>query len=120
MDGVNIGSSLAATLNANKPGLFQLANEFSDARAAHAHVLGKPFLTWEARVVVPGVAEEHGINDLGANRQTTVTKDKIRDLRKASSCDWICGVEQDVVLFDDLANWFHGVIQLSHRSRQDS
>ncbi len=68
VNGVNVGLSLSPALNGDKARLFQFTNEFRDARTAHPHVFGQPFLAGKAPFIVPGVAQEHGISDLGPDR----------------------------------------------------
>src|SRR5205809_6852454 len=69
LDGVDVGLALAAALDLDQPGLLQLADQLRNARPCHAHVLGKAILTREAEIVVPTVADEHGVDHLSADRQ---------------------------------------------------
>jgi len=107
MDGVNVGSSLSPALNAYQAGLFQFPHKLGHARPAHAHVLGQPILSRKARIIVPRVAQKHGIGHFGAQRQLGVFQDEIRDLGKASLQHGIDRVQLQILLLEDFPDCFH-------------
>ena len=69
LDGVQVGLALTAARDLNELAAFEFLDKFVGARDAHAHVVGKPFLAGKAMVVVPCVAEEHGVDVFGAHRE---------------------------------------------------
>ena len=109
MNRVKIGFSLAAALNRDTPGAFQFADEFSHTRPAHAHVLGQAILTGKTGLIVPSVAQEHGVNDSCAERKIWVFQNEIRNLGEALRSDWIKRIQRNVLLLYDFPHRFHVV-----------
>lgn len=103
-DGVKVGASLAASLDADHASLLQFTDVLRHTRAAHANGFAERLLAGEALIIVPGIAQEHRVNDLRPERKLRVFQYKIRHLRKAAPGYRIEGsVELDVLLFDDVA-----------------
>lgn len=93
MDGVKVGLALAAPLDADQTDAVQFRDQLRDAHTAHAHVLGQPVLAGKARIIMPGVAQEHGIRDLGPHRKVRVFEDEIGHLREATPDNRIVRVQ---------------------------
>ena len=107
MDGVKVGLALAAPLDADQADPIQFRGQLGNAHPAHAHVLGQTVLAGKARIIVPGVAQEHSISHLGSHREVRVFEDKIWHLREAAPNDQVVGVQLQVLLLDDFPNLFH-------------
>ena len=107
VDGVKVGLPLAATLNGNQTGAFQLSHEFSHPRPAHPHVLGQSVLPWKAGIIVPGIAQKHGVSDFGSRRQFRVLEDEIGDLSEAILEHGIGRVQPQVLLLEDFPDRLH-------------
>ena len=107
MDRVKVGFALSTTLNADQSSPLQLGDQLGDTGPGHAHVRRQPFLTWKTGLIVPGVAEEHGIGNFGADGQFGVFEDEIGDLGKAAAQDRIIRVQLQVLLLEDFSYSFH-------------
>jgi hypothetical protein len=107
MNGINIGFAQSPALNSNESRFFQFTDEFGNTGSAHSHVFGQPLLPWKAGIIVPGVAQEHGVGHLGANGQIGVLENEIRDLGEAAPQHRIIGVELQVLLLDDFPYCLH-------------
>ena len=83
MNLVNICFALAPTLDGYQPRLFQFSDQLGDARPGQAHVIRQPVLPRKARIIMPGVAQEHGVGDFGTHRQACIFQNEIRDLGEA-------------------------------------
>jgi hypothetical protein len=104
-DLIQVGLPLAATGDLNEARPFQLLDELADPRLAHAHVAREPLLAGKATVVVPGVVQEHGIGDFGAQAQLRVLEDEIWYLREAAAHNWVVGRELDIAFTQNVADW---------------
>ena len=107
MNGVEIRLALAASFNRHQFGPLQFPDEFGHARPAHAHVLRQTILARKTRIIVPGIAQKHGIRDLRADGQIRVFEDEIGHLRKATAEDWILRGQMQVMLLEDFPDLFH-------------
>lgn len=110
MDGIEVGFPLSPALDRDQVDTLQFGDQLCDPRTGHAHILRESILAREAGIVVPGVAQKHGVNHLGANRQSAVAQYEIGHLRKTLPDHGIGGIQQNIALLDDLANGLHGVI----------
>ena len=107
MDRIKVRFTLPPAFNGHKPGTLQFTDKFGHARPAHAHVLSQTILPRKTRIIVPGVAQEHGVGDLCTDGKGWVFEDEIGDLREATPDDWIVRGEMQVLLFEDFPDLFH-------------
>jgi hypothetical protein len=79
--------------------LLELGDRAADGRDVGAHVLGETLLAREAEVVVPGIAEQQGVDRLRISREIRIPKNEVGELREAMLRYRIGGVKPHV-LFD--------------------
>src|SRR6266851_2233461 len=87
----------------------KLCNSWS----GYAHVLRQPVLSRKAEIVVPRIAQKHGVGDLRANRDLRIFQNEIRDLGEPSACNRVARRELDIAL-DDRAD--RGQLSFAPRS----
>ena len=107
MDGVKVRFPLSPALDRHQTGGFQFGDQLGDTRPGHAHVLRQPVLSRKTGIVVPGVAQKHGVGDLGANGDIRVFQDEIRDLGKTVLQHGIDRVQLQILLLEDFPDGFH-------------
>ena len=107
MDGVKVGFPLPPPFNSDQAGAFQFPHKFGHAGAAHAHVLRQPILARKTGIIVPGIAQKHGVGDLGTNGEVGVFEDEIGDLGKTTTQHGIVRVQFEVLLLDHFPDGFH-------------
>lgn len=76
----------------------------ADAAIGQSKVLREPFLSGEAIVVLPGVAEQHGERHLVAGAEFLGLEQEVRDLGKAAAGGGVGAFEDDVALLEDIAD----------------
>ena len=83
MQPVEIGLAQSALGDLEKVRALQLIEVGPYASLPCSHVAGKCLLTGIDGIIGPGVFEQHGIGELGANGQLLVGEDEIRDHRES-------------------------------------
>ena len=120
MDGVKVRFSLSPALDGHQTGLLQSGDQLGDTRPGHAHVLRQPVLPRKTRIVVPGVAQKHGVSDFCAHGNVRVFQDEIRDLGKAALQHGISRVQLQILLFEDFPDCFNVWYDYSTRPENPS
>ncbi len=95
---IEICFPLSVLGNCNKIRSFQLFDELIYPPNAHTDIFGQPRLAGEAFLIVPSVAEEHGVNHLRANAELWVFENELGDLAEATLNNRINSVQLDVFL----------------------
>src|SRR5262245_29392223 len=83
VDGVEVGLALSAALDVDEAAVFQLGDGAADGGDVRAHVFSQSFLTREAEVVVPRVAEQECVRGLCVGGQIRIAEDEVGELREA-------------------------------------
>src|SRR5438105_2215981 len=98
VDGIEVGLALSPSGDVDEAAGLKFFDEGVDAADAHPESLGQCVLPWEAKVVVPGVAEKERVGRLGTDRDVGVAKNEIRELGEAVQRNRISAVDVDVLL----------------------
>ena len=80
VDGVKIGFTLTPATDGDQTGGLQFRDQLGHPDTRQAHVTGQPVLTGKTTVVMPGVAQEHGIGDLGPDGNFRIAEDEVGHL----------------------------------------
>jgi hypothetical protein len=97
-DRIEICFPLSALSDCDKIRSFQLFDELIYPPDAHTDILGQPRLAGEAFLIVPSVAEKHGVNHLRADAELWVFKNEVGNLGEATLNNRIDSVQLDVFL----------------------
>ena len=95
-DLVHIGLALSPSFNLDQGRILKLFDEPVDTCNAHTQIVCKALLTREAKIVVPGVAQELRIDDDRTHRQSTVLEEEVGHLGEAVLGNDIGAYELDV------------------------
>ena len=106
MDHVKIGLSLPSALYSNQTGFVQFGDQLGHTHTGHAHVIRQPLLAGKTGVIVPGVAQEHGVGHLRAHGDVGVFEDEIRNLGKAVLQHRIDRVQLQILLLEQFPDFF--------------
>ena len=98
IDGVEVHPSLASSCDFDERTTLKLLDETVNARDAHSNLLRKPLLAGKAKVVVPRITEEQGVDRFCADRNRRVPQNEVRDLSEPVKSHRIGGVELHVAL----------------------
>src|SRR5690606_939601 len=101
--GVDVGASQSPALLFQVAGLLQLFHEAHRRALGDAEVLGERFLAGKAAVLLPGVAQEHRVAELGAGRQAGVAQHDVGHLGKAMGGDGVEPFENDLLVLGQCA-----------------
>ena len=97
MEGIDVGHSLSPSLNREQSLLLKSGDRFRYHAAAASEVVSDLVLAREAVVMVPGVLEELGVDELLAELEGRVVEGNIRYLREPTRGDGIEPHELDVL-----------------------
>ena len=98
MQTVEVRLPQTALLNLQKSNIHKLLEVGADAALPCSHVLTELHLAGEACIRIPGVLEQHGVGELGADRQLLVDEQEIRHLREAEARGVVGADDLDVAL----------------------
>jgi len=107
MNDVKVGFPLPPTLDRHHARPLQFSDQLGHPHPAHAHVLGQSVLARKTKIVMPRVAQEHGVRDLGSHGNFWVFQNEIGDLGKARLQHGILRVQLQVLLLKDFPDWLH-------------
>src|SRR5205807_4567679 len=96
MEPVEIRLAETALLDFEDARSLKLLQIGSDAALPCAHILGELQLPRKAGIVAPCVFQQHGIGELGSDRNVFLYEDEIRHLREAMKGDGIGSDDLDV------------------------
>ena len=115
MNGVDVGFALPSALDADQSGAFKFADKLGHAGPAHAHVNRQPILAGKTRIVVPRIAQKHGVSHFRTGRQIGIFQNEIWNLGEASLQHGIDRVQLQILLLEDFPDVFHVCYNYSTR-----
>ena len=101
---IDVCLAQSSTNDHEQPLLLEGLKIGADAAIGDAKVLGQPFLTGKAIVVLPRVGEEHGEDHLVAAAELLRFEDEVGDLRKAVLGHGVRALQNDITVFEDVAD----------------
>ena len=104
VEAVQVGLAEASLFDLQQLHFFKLLEVGADAALRGSHVLGEGELAGKARVVGPGVFEQHRVSEFGADGNLLVGENKIRHLREAVARGEVGADDLDVAVFENVAD----------------
>lgn len=101
---VEVGLAEAALDDLQQAPLLQFVQVTSHAALARAHVFGELGLTGETSIIAPSVFEQHGVRELGADRNILLGEDEIGHLSEAMPRDRISAYDLDIAVLDEVTD----------------
>ena len=96
MQAIEVSLAKSSLGHFQEAGILQLFEVGSHTTLPRPHVVGELLLAGKAGVVRPGVFQEHGIGELGADAQVLIGEDEVWDLGEAMARDGIGADDLDV------------------------
>ena len=101
---VDVGLPLAPLLDHKQSGILQGLDVAADGALVQPHILGELRLARKAKVVLPCVGQEHGEGHFVARAEGLHFQKKVGDLGVALAGRRVGSPEDDVALFEDVAD----------------
>ena len=101
---VDVGLPLASLLDHKQSGILQALDVAADGALVEPHILGELRLAGKAKVVLPCVGQEHGEGHFVARAEGLHFQKKVGDLGVALAGRRVGSPEDDVALFEDVAD----------------
>ena len=104
VEAVQVSFAEAPLFDLQQLHFFKLFEIGADAALRGSHVLGKGELAGKARVVGPGVFEQHRVSEFCTYRNSLVGENKIRHLGEAVARGEVGADNLDVAVFENVGN----------------